>query len=75
MTASGATQITDLALAPQPLHHLSVGLPQGHLEGGALCLKTRYHQRSYSIDSLGVVAWVVDLLVGYCVQGMKEAIF
>ena len=69
MTDLEATRTTDLALAPRLHHHLSVGLPQGHLEGGAPCSKTKYHQRSYSIDFLAAVAWVEDHLVGYRVQG------
>ena len=64
MIVLGEIQIIDLALALRPLHHLLVDSPQDRLAGGDRCLKMKYHQRSCSIDSLVVVAWVVDLLVG-----------
>lgn len=75
MTASEATQIVDLALEPHPLHHLSVDSPQDHQEGGDPCSKVRYHQRSYSIDSLAVVVWAADLLVGFRIKGKKPATY
>ena len=63
MTASEETQIVDLALDQRLLHHLSVDSLQDLQEGGGLCSKMRYHQRSYSIDSLAAVVWAADLLV------------
>ena len=80
MTASEATQIVDLALEPRPLHHLSVDSPQDHQEGGDPCSKMRYHQRSYSIDSLAAVVWAAvvwaaDLLVGFRSGEEKPAIY
>ena len=71
-----ATQITGLALALRPLRHLSVDSLQGHLGEGDLCSKTRYHQRSYSTDSLEeAVAWVVVLLVGVWIQAKIQVAY
>ena len=71
MTALEETRTIDLALAPQPPHHLSVDSPQDHQEGGDPCSKMRYRRRNYLTDSLAVAVWAADLLVGYRV--LEEA--
>ena len=62
-TGLEAIRITDLVLARHHQHRHLVALPDHPVEAGDLCLRTRYHQRSFSTGFLEAAAWAEDLSV------------